>query len=67
MVLEEALNFVDIGHRHILIVDKNSNEYDYHSLEELESDYPNIEDLYKLEVINIDADGWNDTVVFYLW
>ena len=67
MTLKEALDFVDIGHQHILIVDKNSNEYYYHSLEDLESDYPTIEGLYKLEVTNIDADGYNDTVVFYLW
>lgn len=66
MTLKETLNFVDVGNQHILLSDKNGKEYYYnytHQFEESEE----YEKLLPLEVINIDADGYNDTVVFYLW
>lgn len=66
MTLKEALNFVDVGHQHILLSDKNDKEYYYNYMYQFEAsdDY---QKLLPLEVTNIDADGWNDTVVFYLW
>ena len=66
MTLKEALNFIDIGNQPILLSDKNCKEYYYHSVEELQSD-EQYKELSQLKVVNIDADGWQDTVVFYLW
>lgn len=66
MKLEEAFNFVDIGNQHILLVDKNAKEYYYNYMYQFEEseDY---QKLLPLEVTSIDADGYNDTIVFYLW
>ena len=66
MTLKEALNFVDIGNQHILLVDKDGKEYQYNYMYQFEESEDS-QKLLSLEVTNIDADGYNDTVVFYLW
>ncbi len=66
MTLKEAFNFVDIGHQHILLSCKDGKEYYYNYMYEFEES-EEYEKLLPLEVINIDADGYNNTVVFYLW
>ena len=67
MTLKEALDFVDIGHQSILLSDKDGNEYSYNYLYLFEEDTETYNKLLPLEVTSIDADGWNDTTVFYLW
>ena len=66
MTLKEALDFVDVGNKHILLSDKNGKEYYYNYAYQFEES-EEYEKLLPLEVINIDADCYNDAVVFYLW
>lgn len=63
MNLKEAIDFVDIGYKKVLLTDKNNEEYFYNYLYQFKEseDY---EKLLPLEVANIDID--NDTVIFYL-
>ena len=67
MNLKEALDFIDVGNQHILLSDKNSNEYYYNYMYQFEEDVETYNKLLPLEVVNVDADGYDDTVVFYLW
>lgn len=66
MTLKEALNFVDIGNQHILLAYGSNKEYYYDYMYEFEES-EEYEKLLSLEVTSIDADGYNNTVVFYLW
>lgn len=66
MTLKEALDFVDVGNQHILLSDKNGKEYYYNYTYQFEES-EEYEKLLPLEVISIDADCYNDAVVFYLW
>lgn len=65
MTLKEAFNFVDVGNQHILLSDKNDNEYYYNYMYQFEKS-EEYQKLLSLEVTNIDTDGYNDTVIFYL-
>lgn len=65
MNLAEAINTTDIGHKHIILVDKNDVHYYYSTMDEFK-EFNAYEQLAQLEVLNIDCS--NDTVaVFYLW
>lgn len=65
MNLVEAINTIDIGYKHILLVDKNDVNYYYDTIDEFNGSNE-YEQLAQLEVLNIDCS--DDTkVVFYLW
>ena len=67
MNLKESLDFIDVGNQHILLSDKDSNEYYYNYMYLFKEDTETYNKLLPLEVINIDADGYNNTITFYLW
>ena len=67
MTLNEALDFIDVGNQHILVSNKDANEYYYNYLYQLEEDEENRERLLSSEVLNVDIDGCDNTVIFYLW
>lgn len=65
MTLNETLSFIEVGDRHILLSDKNSNEYYYNDIYQFE-DSGDYEKLSPLEVISVDVSN-TVHVTFYLW
>jgi len=66
MTLREALDFVHVGNKNIGLSSIKGKEYYYTDRDEFERD-EECEKLLSSEVIDVDADGCDNTVVFYLW
>ena len=65
MILKEALSFIEVGNKPILLSDKNDNKYYYNDIYQFE-DSEDYEKLSQVEVIDVDASD-SDCIVFYLW
>lgn len=65
MNLIEAINITNFGEKHILLSDKNGEEYYYKNIDKLEKS-KEYKELSELEVLSIDCSD-EDRIVFYLW